>query len=44
MTIGSRVYVGNLDWKVTSDELAAAMKEAGEIVSADVITGPNGRS
>ncbi len=33
-----RVYVGNLDYKVTEAELEAAMKEVGKVVSAEIVT------
>ncbi|KAL3923689.1 MAG: hypothetical protein SGILL_001510 [Bacillariaceae sp.] len=39
-----RVYVGNLSWDVTWQELKEHMKAAGEVVFAEVITEHNGRS
>jgi cold-inducible RNA-binding protein len=34
----SKVYVGNLDYGVTDEELSSFFSEAGEVVSASVIT------
>jgi RNA recognition motif-containing protein len=39
-----RVYVGNLSWDVTWQELKEHMCSAGEIVFAEIITEHNGRS
>jgi RNA recognition motif-containing protein len=39
-----RVYVGNLSWDVTWQELKEHMRSAGEVVFAEVITEPSGRS
>lgn len=41
---GCSVYVGNLSWDVTWKELKDAMRAAGEVVHADVVMGPDGRS
>lgn len=40
----NRVYVHNLDWAVTWQELKAHFKSAGEVVRADVLMKPNGQS
>lgn len=43
--MGRRVYVGNLSWDVSWQDLKDHMKDSGEeVVRADVITGPDGRS
>ncbi len=34
----SRLYVGNLAWSVTSDDLEEAFSEAGQVISANVVT------
>lgn len=39
-----RVYVGNLSWEVAWQDLKDHMVEAGEVVRAEVIKEPNGRS
>ncbi|KAG7364092.1 RNA-binding protein RRM domain containing protein [Nitzschia inconspicua] len=39
-----RVYVGNLSWDVTWQELKEHMRSAGEVVFAEIITEHNGRS
>lgn len=39
-----RVYVGNLSWDVTWQELKEHMRSAGEVVFAEIITEQNGRS
>lgn len=39
-----RVYVGNLSWNVKWQDLKDHMKEAGEVVHADVLESYNGRS
>jgi cold-inducible RNA-binding protein len=36
--MGNKLYVGNLSYSMTDDELAAAFAEFGEVVSATVIT------
>ena len=40
----NRLYVGNLDYKVTTEELAAHFKKAAGFVSAEVSASNNGRS
>ena len=43
--MGRRVYVGNLAWDVSWQDLKDHMKDSGEeVIRADVITGPDGRS
>ena len=39
-----RVYVGNLSWDVAWQDLKDFMRQAGEVVHAEVITEANGRS
>lgn len=39
-----RVFVGNLAWGVSWQDLKDHMREAGEVIHADVMTGPDGRS
>jgi len=39
-----RVYVGNLSWDVAWQDLKDHMRQAGEVVHAEVITEANGRS
>eukprot|EP00541_Cyclophora_tenuis_P014156 CAMPEP_0116560166 /NCGR_PEP_ID=MMETSP0397-20121206/10825_1 /TAXON_ID=216820 /ORGANISM="Cyclophora tenuis, Strain ECT3854" /LENGTH=365 /DNA_ID=CAMNT_0004086065 /DNA_START=187 /DNA_END=1284 /DNA_ORIENTATION=- len=39
-----RVYVGNLSWDVAWQDLKDHMRDAGEVVHAEVITEANGRS
>jgi RNA recognition motif-containing protein len=39
-----RVYVGNLSWDVTWQDLKEHMRTAGEVVFAEIITEHNGRS
>ena len=39
-----RCYVGNLSWDVAWQDLKDHMREAGEVIHAEVITEPNGRS
>ncbi len=34
----SRLYVGNLAWSVTSNDLEEAFSEAGQVISANVVT------
>jgi len=41
---GSRVFVGNLDWKISSQELKAHMEQVGEVMFATVFEESNGRS
>ena len=40
----ARVYVGNLSWTTTSEQLLAHMQQAGTVVFADILTGRDGRS
>eukprot|EP01040_Poterioochromonas_malhamensis_P018107 gene18107-21044_t len=40
----ARVYIGNLGWDVTSDELREHMSAAGTVVKASILQGNNGRS
>ncbi|CAK0790269.1 unnamed protein product [Prorocentrum cordatum] len=39
-----KVYVGNIDWKITRDELKDHMASAGEVVFAEVFEQDDGRS
>ncbi len=39
ITVGRRVYVGNLSWQVQWQELKDHMRQVGEVVYADVMTG-----
>lgn len=39
-----QVYVGNLGWDVTTDDLTTYMASVGSIISAHVVMGKNGRS
>ncbi|CAN0311428.1 unnamed protein product, partial [Discosporangium mesarthrocarpum] len=39
-----RVYVGNLPFEATWKELKDHMKQAGDVVKADVALEPSGRS
>jgi RNA recognition motif-containing protein len=41
---GCRVYIGNLSWGVSWQDLKDHMREAGEVTRADVMIGPDGRS
>lgn len=41
---GKRVYVGNLDWHVSWQELKDHMREAGDVAFADIFTERDGRS
>jgi RNA recognition motif-containing protein len=41
---GCRVYIGNLSWGVSWQDLKDHMREAGEVTRADVMMGPDGRS
>lgn len=43
-TRGRRVYVGNLSWNVSWQDLKDHMRSAGEVTRADVMTGADGRS
>ena len=43
-TKGRRVYIGNLSWGVSWQDLKDHMREAGEVTRADIMTGPDGRS
>eukprot|EP00600_Ochromonadales_sp_CCMP1393_P000970 CAMPEP_0174979898 /NCGR_PEP_ID=MMETSP0004_2-20121128/15055_1 /TAXON_ID=420556 /ORGANISM="Ochromonas sp., Strain CCMP1393" /LENGTH=198 /DNA_ID=CAMNT_0016231513 /DNA_START=1 /DNA_END=598 /DNA_ORIENTATION=+ len=42
--LSNRVYVGNLSWDVAWQDLKDHMKSVGEVVRADVLMEPNGRS
>ena len=42
--VGRRVYVGNLSWECKWQELKDHMRTVGEVVYADVMMGPDGRS
>ena len=37
-----RLYVGNLDYKVTDDQLKKAFEKVGKVVSAEVVVKPMG--
>jgi RNA recognition motif-containing protein len=39
--VGVTVYVGNLPWKLTEDELAQALRAFGEIGDVRIITDPD---
>ncbi len=39
-----RVYIGNLSWGVSWQDLKDHMREAGEVTRADIMTSPDGRS
>ncbi len=39
-----RLFVGNLDYSITGEELAEVFSEAGKVVSSDVITDNRNRS
>jgi len=41
---GRRIYVGNLSWEATWQNLKDHMKPSGEVLRADVLTGQDGRS
>eukprot|EP00746_Dinoflagellata_sp_MGD_P072354 gnl/MRDRNA2_/MRDRNA2_29371_c0_seq1.p1 gnl/MRDRNA2_/MRDRNA2_29371_c0~~gnl/MRDRNA2_/MRDRNA2_29371_c0_seq1.p1 ORF type:complete len:231 (+),score=54.22 gnl/MRDRNA2_/MRDRNA2_29371_c0_seq1:101-793(+) len=41
---GCRVYVGNLDWRITWQNLKDHMKQAGHVNFVDLFEGPDGRS
>ncbi|CAM9409257.1 unnamed protein product [Choristocarpus tenellus] len=43
-SLGKRVFVGNLSFDVTWKELKDLMKQAGDVVKADVALDPSGRS
>ena len=38
------MYAGNLSWSVTKDDLLDYMQQAGDVVSAEVMHHPDGRS
>jgi len=40
----ARVYVGNLDWNISGPDLRDHMRQAGEVMSADMFEDSNGRS
>jgi len=40
----ARVYVGNIDWKVSWQDLKDHMRQAGEVMFADIFEERNGRS
>jgi len=39
-----QVYVGNLSWECQWQDLKDHMRSVGEVMHADVLTGPDGRS
>ena len=39
-----RVYVGNLGWNVAWQDLKDHMRQAGEVIRAEIMQGPGGRS
>merc|ERR1719203_1691838 len=39
-----RVYVGNIDWKISWQDLKDHMRQVGEVVFADIFEERNGRS
>jgi RNA recognition motif-containing protein len=41
---GRRIYVGNLSWQTSWQELKDHFKQAGEVLYADVLTSSDGRS
>ena len=41
---GRRVYVGNLSWDCKWQDLKDHMRSTGEVLHADVLHGPDGRS
>jgi len=41
---GRRVYIGNLSWGVSWQDLKDHMREVGEVTRADIMTGTDGRS
>ena len=41
---GRRIYVGNLSWQTTWQELKDHFKQAGDVLYADVLTSGDGRS
>ena len=43
-TVGSRVYVGNLSYDVSWQDLKDYMRSAGDVLRADILTDPTGRS
>lgn len=40
--MSKRLYVGNLDYKVTDDQLKKAFEKVGKVVSAEVVVKPMG--
>lgn len=44
MRTSNRVYVGNLDWKVSWQDLKDHMKSVGRVVRADILSDASGRS
>lgn len=44
MSQSARVYVGNIDWKVSWQDLKDHMRSAGEVLFADIFEERNGRS
>eukprot|EP00929_Paragymnodinium_shiwhaense_P009035 TRINITY_DN113061_c0_g1_i1.p1 TRINITY_DN113061_c0_g1~~TRINITY_DN113061_c0_g1_i1.p1 ORF type:complete len:232 (-),score=67.51 TRINITY_DN113061_c0_g1_i1:279-881(-) len=43
-SMNARVYVGNLDWKVSWQDLKDHMRQAGEVAFADIFQDSTGRS
>lgn len=41
---GSKLYVGNLSWNIGSEDVRAAFTQYGEVLEADVVIDPTGRS
>ena len=44
VTAGCKVYVGNLTFETTWQDLKDLLREAGSVIRADIATGPDGRS
>mmetsp|Transcript_17659 Transcript_17659/g.40908 ORF Transcript_17659/g.40908 Transcript_17659/m.40908 type:complete len:236 (-) Transcript_17659:109-816(-) len=44
MSSECRVFVGNLDWKITQAELKTHMEQVGDVAKADIFEERNGRS
>jgi RNA recognition motif-containing protein len=44
VTVGCRIYVGNLSWDVKWQDLKDFFKPCGTVVRADVMEEPGGRS
>ncbi len=42
--VGRKVYVGNLSWDCKWQDLKDHMRSTGEVLHADVLHGPDGRS